>query len=231
MFLRDRLVKRMGGMMDMVRKYANYLLLRSRRLHPYYLLSRAYRHKIRFTPETARAKKRRLRQGFFERFCRGRGIDIGCGPYDRITPDTEGWDRENGDATFMENVPDDTYDYVYSSHCLEHIADQLVALKNWVRIAKAGGHLIIVVPHRDLYEKKAALPSRWNRDHKRFYLPELDSFPDTVSLHRIVDEAIGDQVDWVYLRVCDEGWKPLPDHVHPIGEYQIEAVLRKKEGR
>ena len=33
-------------------------------------------------------------------------------------------------------VKDETYDFVYSSHTLEHINDIYTALKNWIRILK-----------------------------------------------------------------------------------------------
>lgn len=37
---------------------------------------------------------------------------------------------------------------------------------------KFDGHMVITVPHQFLSEKKTILPSRYNRDHKRFYTPE-----------------------------------------------------------
>jgi len=210
-------------------KYFFYLVFRAKQLHPYNL-SPVYRRRARMIiGETLKSRKRRLREGFFEKYCQGKGIDIGCGPYDRIMPDVDGWDKEDGDAALMAGIPDETYDYAYSSHCLEHIIDQSRALQNWLRILKKGGFLIISVPHRDLYEKKERLPSQWNKDHKRFYLPDKDSPPDTVSFRRVVEEAIGKEAEWIYLKICKEGWVPLPDHVHPRGEYQIEAVLRKSE--
>ncbi len=69
----------------------------------------------------------------------------------------------------------------------------------------------------------------WNKDHKRFYLPDCDRPPLTVSLRRIIEEAIGSNMTWVYMKVCDNGWLPLPDSVHPVREYQIEAVLCKRD--
>ncbi len=173
-------------------RYFFYARLRLARLHPYNL-SAAYRKRNKRRGETAQSHPRRLREGFFEHYCAGRGIDVGCGAYDRVTPDAEGWDKQQGDATFMAGIAEGTYDYVYSSHCLEHIMDQATALRNWTRILKRGGFLIIAVPHRDLYEKRSTLPSRWNKDHKRFYLPDDDEPPVTVSLRRVIDEAIGHQ--------------------------------------
>lgn len=212
---------------DMAQKYFFYLLVRAARLHPYNLAP-SYRRRKRFAPETGKARKRRLQEGFFQKYCLGKGIDIGCGQHEQVMPEAERWDKGEGDATFMEGVADASYEYVYSSHCLEHIVDQECALQNWLRILKKGGFLIIAVPHRDLYEKRMTLPSRWNKDHKRFYLPDQASLPDTVSLRQVIDDAIGNQIEWIYLKVCNRGWLPLPDRVHPVGEYQIEAVVRKR---
>lgn len=52
------------------------------------------------------------------------------------------------DALTLSTVPDSTYDLVYASHCLEHFpVDKCVeAVKNWLRVLKAGGQLFIAVP-------------------------------------------------------------------------------------
>lgn len=42
-----------------------------------------------------------------------------------------------------------SYDFVLSSHMLEHSANPLRALAEWGRLLKAGGGLILVLPHRD----------------------------------------------------------------------------------
>ncbi|MEM1724783.1 MAG: hypothetical protein QXW71_03295 [Thermoplasmata archaeon] len=34
----------------------------------------------------------------------------------------------------MEGVPNCSYDFVHSSHCLEHLRDPREGLKNWFRI-------------------------------------------------------------------------------------------------
>jgi hypothetical protein len=45
------------------------------------------------------------------------------------------------------------------------------ALADWFRVVRVGGHLIIVVPHQQLYEKKMTLPSRYSNEHLKFYMP------------------------------------------------------------
>lgn len=51
------------------------------------------------------------------------------------------------DGTDLSNLEDGTYDFVISSNCLEHIANPLKALNEWLRILKPDGHILIVVPN------------------------------------------------------------------------------------
>ena len=176
--------------------------------------------------ETRKAKDRREREGFFDKYCQGRGIDIGGG-HDPLNDSIEIWDLERGDATFMKGVPDDTYDFVYSSHCLEHISNPFLALLNWCRILKKGGYLIIAVPHRDLYEKKKFLPSRWNGDHKFFFLPDDHDLPHTIGLTKLIRGSIGNQIGFISVRTCDEGHTITDPNQHSNGEYAIEVILVK----
>ncbi|HMC56895.1 MAG TPA: methyltransferase domain-containing protein [Gemmatimonadaceae bacterium] len=49
----------------------------------------------------------------------------------------------------LAGVPAAAYDFVLSSHMLEHTANPLRALDSWSRLLKPGGALLLVVPHRD----------------------------------------------------------------------------------
>jgi SAM-dependent methyltransferase len=51
------------------------------------------------------------------------------------------------EATDLRSIPDQQYDFVLSSHTIEHVANPLRALREWVRTLKAGGLLVLVVPH------------------------------------------------------------------------------------
>ena len=185
--------------------------------------------------ETRKAHARRLREGFYDAYCQGHGIDIGVGRVDTVdgedalpVPGVQGWDKDDGDATFMEAVPDEAYDFVYTSHILEHIGNPTLALKNWWRILKPGGHLILYVPHRDLYEKRTSLPSQWNPDHKFFLLPERDELPFTLGLRPLIEGALaGNGAKTIYLKDCDEGHTITDPSQHSDGEYSIEMVVRK----
>lgn len=177
--------------------------------------------------ETSKAKSRRSAEGWFARYLQRRGIDIGCGS-DPVTADCDRWDavRGDGDATEMAGIEVESYDWVYSSHLLEHLPDPRAALLRWWQLVQAGGYLILIVPHRDLYEKRRILPSRFNGDHKFFLLPDRDDPPHTLSLARLLGETTpGGRL--LYIRTCDDGHTITDPARHSDGEYSIEAVVRK----
>lgn len=179
-----------------------------------------------FKGETYKTRKRREREGFFDKYCQGEGLDIGYGG-DLVVPGCSGWDLENGDAQYLASIEDESFDFVYSSHCLEHMTNVRTALKNWFRVVRRGGYLIIAVPHRDLYEKRKELPSRWNGDHKHMFLLGKAEAPDTLDIEEEIRESLTDY-ELCYSKVCDEGHTITDPLQHSDGEYQIELVLRKK---
>lgn len=60
--------------------------------------------------------------------------------------------RECGKTYFAEGsnlseIPAGDYDFLLSSHNLEHFANPVKALKEWQRVLKPGGHMVIVLPY------------------------------------------------------------------------------------
>jgi len=53
------------------------------------------------------------------------------------------------EATDLNMIPDKAYDFVISCHALEHTANPLRALKEWVRILKNSGGIVLVLPHKE----------------------------------------------------------------------------------
>lgn len=53
------------------------------------------------------------------------------------------------DAVTLKGIANETYDFIISCGCLEHIANPLKALFDWIRVIKVGGHLLLLVPHKD----------------------------------------------------------------------------------
>jgi SAM-dependent methyltransferase len=170
--------------------------------------------------------RRLYEPAFHQRYLVGRGIDVGSGDdslatyafmFPRITS-VDSWDKAHGDAEVMEGVAPETYDFVASSHCLEHLGNPTIALENWLRITKVGGHVIIVVPDEGLYEQHH-WPSRFNTDHKwRFSVDGLCGLLPTLSGCRVLKLAL--------LEATHET-EGRGDQTQGIGECAIEFVLRK----
>jgi len=53
------------------------------------------------------------------------------------------------EAVNLARIPACSYDFVLSSHSLEHVANPLLALQEWRRVLKTDGTLVLVLPHRD----------------------------------------------------------------------------------
>jgi hypothetical protein len=142
------------------------------------------------------------------------------------------WDKSDGDAQAMFGVPDETYDFVHSSHCLEDMTDPAIALKNWFRILKPGGHLIVTVPDEDMYEQ-GVFPSTFNSDHKwTFTINKFSSWSDkSRSLFDMI-ASFGDIADVIKIEQLTGTYRYGLDRQDqtrtPIGEAAIEFVIRKR---
>ena len=52
------------------------------------------------------------------------------------------------EATDLSKIADQRYDFLLSSHSLEHVANPIKALKEWFRVLKPGGKLILILPDK-----------------------------------------------------------------------------------
>ena len=107
-----------------------------------------------------------------EKVCIGEGIDVGAFQ--------EKWKFKNAkicDLTQPEPwndanelpVKDESQDYVFSSHCLEHIHEWVDVLEYWHNVLKIGGVLFLYLPH---YNQEYWRP--WNnRKHYNIFTVEI----------------------------------------------------------
>lgn len=188
---------------------------------------------------TSLAQSRRASTRLFtERVFVGRAIDIGAGP-DPLTDvgfpllrDVRQWDLVDGDATLMQGVENESFDCVYSSHCLEHIRNPWTAAERWWRLVKPGGHLVIVVPDEELYERME-WPPRRNDDHKNPFstATETTSVLDcsAIRVQHLADQLCGGRI--ISLVRLEDGFDPNePRDQTALGtcECGIELVVRKE---
>ena len=176
---------------------------------------------------------------FINHYFVGRGLDIGGKPdplslYTELFCQIESvktWDIEDGDAQYLEGVKEGEFDFVHSSHCLEHLVDPLQGIKNWFRVVRPGGHLIVTVPDEDLYEQ-GVFPSTMNLDHKwTFTVYKQASWSDK-SLNVVdVIKTLGEQANVQKIELLSASYRfSLPRYdqtLTPVGECGIEFVIRK----
>ena len=53
------------------------------------------------------------------------------------------------EATDLSLIPNSKYDFIISSNCLEHVANPLKAIEEWIRVVKKGGLLLLVLPNKE----------------------------------------------------------------------------------
>ena len=177
---------------------------------------------------------------FSNRYFVGYGLDIGGGPdplglYIELFPRMRGvktWDKDDGDAETLEGIKEAEFDFIHSSHCLEHLNDPAGGLKNWFHALKPDGHLIITVPDEDMYEQ-GQFPSTWNGDHKStFTISKSSSWsPTSINILDLIT-TLGTESELIKLHKLDESFRyTLPrfdQTLTPIGECGIEIILRKR---
>jgi SAM-dependent methyltransferase len=191
--------------------------------------------------ECSKSINRRLADSrFVRKYFVGNGIDIGGKPdplaiYQEFFPlmtDVRTWDVEDGDAQFLETVDDNSYEFVHSSHCLEHLHEPVQGLKNWLRVIKEDGYLIITVPDEDLYEQ-GEFPSTFNLDHKwTFTVYKPTSWSDrSINVLDLIKE-LGDAAAVEKVELIDSNYRyQLPRYdqtLTPVAECGIEIIIRKR---
>jgi ADP-heptose:LPS heptosyltransferase len=114
-------------------------------------------------------------------YLKGRGLDIGAGDF-RILPHATTVDNMHHAAFGFQTRPDvlcdaakldvfgsQSMDFVYSSHTLEHIEDAAGAVREWWRVLRHGGYLVLYLPHKLFYPNIGTRGC--NPDHKHDFLP------------------------------------------------------------
>lgn len=130
---------------------------------------------------------------FTTKYCVGNGIDVGSGG-DPVVPhaiqvelpkdeyakyrsgDVHGSPIQwHGNAVELP-FKDKTLDWVYSSHLLEDFLDWKPLLREWTRVLKRGGHLIILIPDKALWDAAISRGQLPNCAHKHEgYVGELST--------------------------------------------------------
>jgi GT2 family glycosyltransferase/ADP-heptose:LPS heptosyltransferase len=125
-------------------------------------------------------------------FCKGKGIDIGCGR-DPLTDTCVALDDENWPEVTMQAdarripISDGTFDWIYSSHAIEDIDDTDAVVKEWTRLVKKGGRLIVATPHPEFF-------TGFNKEHvwNGFTPEELAEYVKAAGCNVVVSDMWAD---------------------------------------
>ena len=181
------------------------------------------------------AARRKKDWRYSNRWLVGRGLDVGCGPdplkkedwpnVSEVVP----YDKSNGniDGRFLPEIKDEEFDFVHSSHSLEHMTDVRTTLSNWLRVIKPGGFIVCTIPEEFLYER-GRWPSPFNEDHKfSFTLRAIPIIPTSLNIAHMLWKL---PVDVELISLLTEGWNPAKmsqDQTLSEAECAIEFVVRK----
>lgn len=102
-------------------------------------------------------------------FCTGTGYDIGCAKPEWSLPGSIPVDITFNNNVDAYHLPDTQVDYIFSSHCLEHLEDWVYALDYWISKLKIGGCMLLYLPH---YAQEYWRP--WhNRKHYHVFTAQI----------------------------------------------------------
>jgi SAM-dependent methyltransferase len=129
-------------------------------------------------------------------FCRGEGFDVGAGGPVAALPGAIAIDVLNGNRHHALNLPDNVVDYVFSSHCLEHLENPVAALEHWKSRLKPGGVLFLYLPHPDM--------EYWRpencRKHRHIWTPErMKEILETLGFQNVL--VSGRDLAWSFAAV------------------------------
>ena len=105
---------------------------------------------------------------FAKHVCVGTGVDVGCNRLEWSFPGSLPVDPVINDYDAL-NFPYENLDYIFSSHCLEHLYDWVSVLDYWTSKLKIGGVLFLYLPD---YSQEYWKP--WNnRKHLNIFSPTI----------------------------------------------------------
>jgi hypothetical protein len=126
------------------------------------LLKRPFGNNCAHYPSTYKSETSKCRDRLLP-YCSGYGVDLGFGGdpicthairVDSPRPYADTGDHKvqlGGDAANLYWFKDGVLDFVYSSHLLEDFQNTEYVLKEWLRVLKVMGNLVLFCPDEEIY--------------------------------------------------------------------------------
>ena len=122
--------------------------------------------------------KMNLDDEIIQKYCKGKGVEIGGSAHNEfqinaINIDISSHDNPDDEHAIAQmkyankikkvdiiadgcNIPlkDNSVNFVFSCHVIEHMFDPISAINEWLRIVKKGKYVVMVIPHKErTYDK------------------------------------------------------------------------------
>ena len=119
---------------------------------------------------------------FAKHICKGKGYDVGCMKKEWSFPGSIPIDISFNEPWHALNLPEKNVDYIFSSHCLEHLDDWVQAISYWHECLKKDGVLFLYLPH---WDQEYWRP--WNnRKHKHVLTRKIvTEYMESLEFHNI----------------------------------------------
>lgn len=185
---------------------------------------------------------RRLEFNQVIQFTRGIGVDIGCG-LSKIHSAAIGVDFQLGEKDFgypfganirvarnkdwlpLPWFKDETLDFVFSSHCLEHFSEPVATMREILRLLKPGGYLVLILPDMRYYPRKGEHGA--NPDHEWDCYPQVvvDIANSVAPLETVQLDTLQERLQNVRLTPRDK--RIAAGYGHKSLNFSFEGVFRK----
>jgi len=188
------------------------------------------------------------------KFIRGTGVDIGAlhrpftssGTCEIIKVDL--YDREKL-LTFYPELPADTItspnivadgenlntfrdgslDFIIASHVVEHLRNPIGAISSWARTLRDGGHLILIVPHKNFtFDKDRPVTPVSHLINDAEHPSKERDFSHYVEFIEIVHKKTGKDIGVEAQRLLESGYSI---HMHVFDDQAWYTLLSTVQGR
>jgi predicted SAM-dependent methyltransferase len=151
------------------------------------------------------------------KYCRGQGLDLGCG-MSKIRTDAIGVDLYNPnadtglDARNLEQYASGHFDYIFSSHLLEEIENTEATLREWLRVLKDNGNIVLYQADKDKYYPLGH--PQCNRSHKHhFSWKDLADIFEKIGGTRVIHVEDNFNNEWSFELVVQKTDKALEEDI------------------
>ena len=144
----------------------------------------SYKRKL-YPSLVSRGKKTYYIERIAQEFCKGKGIDVGYGDYQ--LPGAIPIDIKQDTEYHAMNLPakDGSLDYIFSSHCLEHLPNWVQAIQYWkTKLKPQDGVMFLYLPHYDMEYWRP-----WNNT-KHIHIMDQDKIKDCFTHFGLINTII-----------------------------------------